>query len=141
LDFSLNDYLLIFIIITSGLLLLFPKALSGGVKIINVKDAVLLMNRESCVIIDVRNEEKFKIGHIPNAINIPYEKLPEMIDKLKKYSKQTILVYCESGNSSGKAMKLLNQKDFELVIIIEGGFNEWVKSQLPISQKNTWKIS
>jgi len=137
LDFSLNDYLLIFIIITSGLLLLFPKALSGGVKIINVKDAVLLMNRESCVIIDVRNEEKFKIGHIPNAINIPYEKLPEMIDKLKKYSKQTILVYCGSGNSSGKAMKLLNQKDFELVIIIEGGFNEWVKSQLPISQKNT----
>ena len=82
-DFSLNDYLLIFIITTSGLLLLFPRALSGGIKLINVKDAVLLMNREACTIIDVRTEEKF-----------------------------------------------------ESVISIEGGFTEWVKLQLPVSQKN-----
>jgi|TARA_B110001454_G_scaffold138798_1_gene128953 rhodanese-related sulfurtransferase len=135
LDLSLNDYLLIFIIITSGLLLLFPQALSGGVRMINVKNSVLLMNREACTIIDVRSEEKFNAGHIPNAVNIPYNKLPEMVDKLKKQPKKTILVYCGSGNSSGKAMKLLNQKEFESVMSIEGGFSEWVKSQLPVSQK------
>jgi rhodanese-related sulfurtransferase len=135
LDLSLNDYLLIFIIITSGLLLLFPQALSGGVIMINVKNSVLLMNREACTIIDVRSEEKFNVGHIPNAVNIPYNKLPEMVDKLKKQPKKTILVYCGSGNSSGKAMKLLNQKEFESVMSIEGGFSEWVKSQLPVSQK------
>ena len=134
-DLSLNDYLLIFIIITSGLLLLFPQALSGGVIMINVKNSVLLMNREACTIIDVRSEEKFNVGHIPNAVNIPYNKLPEMVDKLKKQPKKTILVYCGSGNSSGKAMKLLNQKEFESVMSIEGGFSEWVKSQLPVSQK------
>ena len=55
-DLSLNDYLLIFIIITSGLLLLFPQALSGGVRMINVKNSVLLMNREACIIIDVRSQ-------------------------------------------------------------------------------------
>jgi rhodanese-related sulfurtransferase len=135
LDLSLNDYLLIFIIITSGLLLLFPQALSGGVRMINVKNSVLLMNREACTIIDVRSEEKFNAGHIPNAVNIPYNKLPEMVDKLKKQPKKTILVYCGSGNSSGKAMRLLNQKEFESVMSIEGGFSEWVKSQLPVSQK------
>ena len=134
-DLSLNDYLLIFIIITSGLLLLFPQALSGGVIMINVKNSVLLMNREACTIIDVRSEEKFNVGHIPNAVNIPYNKLPEMVDKLKKQPKKTILIYCGSGNSSGKAMKLLNQKEFESVMSIEGGFSEWVKSQLPVSQK------
>lgn len=134
-DLSLNDYLLIFIIITSGLLLLFPQALSGGVRMINVKNSVLLMNREACTIIDVRSEEKFNVGHIPNAVNIPYNKLPEMVDKLKKQPKKTILVYCGSGNSSGKAMKLLKQKEFESVMSIEGGFSEWVKSQLPVSQK------
>ena len=135
-DLSLNDYLLIFIIITSGLLLLFPQALSGGVRMINVKNSVLLMNREACTIIDVRSEEKFNAGHIPNAVNIPYNKLPEMVDKLKKQPKKTILIYCGSGNSSGKAMKLLNQKEFESVMSIEGGFSEWVKLQLPISHKN-----
>jgi len=136
LDFSLNDYLLVFIIVTSGLLLLFPRALLGGIKIINVTDAVLLMNREACTIIDVRNEEKFNEGHIPDAINIPFIKLPEEINKLKNKSKKTILLYCGSGNSSGKAMKLLSQKGFESVMSIEGGFAEWIKLQLPISQKN-----
>ena len=135
-DFSLNDYLLVFIIVTSGLLLLFPRALLGGIKIINVTDAVLLMNREACTIIDVRNEEKFNEGHIPDAINIPFIKLPEEINKLKNKSKKTILLYCGSGNSSGKAMKILSQKGFESVMSIEGGFAEWIKLQLPISQKN-----
>ena len=135
-DFSLNDYLLVFIIVTSGLLLLFPRALLGGIKIINVTDAVLLMNREACTIIDVRNEEKFNEGHIPDAINIPFIKFPEEINKLKNKSKKTILLYCGSGNSSGKAMKLLSQKGFESVMSIEGGFAEWIKLQLPISQKN-----
>ena len=135
-DFSLNDYLLIFIIITSGLLLLFPKALSGGVKTINVKNAVLLTNREACIIIDVRTEDKFNTGHIPEAINIPFIKLSEDIDKLKIKSKKVILIYCGSGNSSAKAMRLLSQKGFESVMSIEGGFSEWVKLQLPISHKN-----
>ena len=129
-----SDYLLVFIVITSGLLLLFPRALSGGIRITNVKDAVLLMNREACTIIDVRAEEKFNAGHIPNAISMPYNKLPEMIDKLKKQPKKIILVYCGSGNSSGKAMKLLKLKGYESAMSIEGGFAEWVKSQLPISQ-------
>jgi len=136
LDFSLNDYLLIFIIITSGLLLLFPKALSGGVKTINVKNAVLLTNREACIIIDVRTEDKFNTGHIPEAINIPFIKLSEDIDKLKIKSKKVILIYCGSGNSSAKAMRLLSQKGFESVMSIEGGFSEWVKLQLPVSHKN-----
>ena len=135
-DFSLNDYLLIFIIITSGLLLLFPKAMSGGVKVINVKNAVLLSNREACTIIDVRSEAKFNAGHIPDAINIPFINLTEAIDKLKIKPKKTILLYCGSGNSSGKGMKLLSQKGFESVMSIEGGFSEWVKLQLPVSHKN-----
>ena len=135
-DLSLNDYLLVFIIITSGLLLLFPQALSGGVRRIKVKNAILLMNREACVIIDVRDEEKFNVGHIPNAINIPLKNFPESSDRLKKEFKKTILVYCGSGNSSGKAMRLLNQKGFDTVMSIEGGISEWVKLQLPISEKS-----
>ena len=89
-DLSINDYLLVFIIITSGLLLLFPQVLSGGLKMINIKDAILLMNREACVILDVRSEEKYKLSHIPNAINIPFSKFPDSIDDLKKYSKKIL---------------------------------------------------
>tara|TARA_B110000003_G_C16213388_1_gene364334 strand:- start:64 stop:414 length:351 start_codon:yes stop_codon:yes gene_type:complete len=115
---------------------LFPQALSGGVIRIKVENAVLLMNREACVIIDVRDEKKFNVGHIPNAINISLLNLPESIDRLKRESKKTILVYCGSGNSSGRAMRILSQKGFKSVMSIEGGFSEWIKLQLPVSEKN-----
>ena len=59
-----------------------------------------------------------------------------MLDKLKIKSKKVILIYCGSGNSSAKAMRLLSQKGFESVMSIEGGFSEWVKLQLPVSHKN-----
>ena len=94
------------------------------------------MNREDCEIIDVRDEQKFSVGHIPNAISMPYNNFPVLIDKSKIKSNKTILIYCGSGNSSLKATKLLAQKEFESVMSIEGGFSEWVKLQLPVSQKN-----
>jgi 3-mercaptopyruvate sulfurtransferase SseA len=32
-------------------------------------------------------------------------------------------------------MRLLSKKGFETVVIIDGGFSEWIKEQLPISEK------
>ena len=58
---------------------------------------------ENIIILDVRTEEEFAQGHIPNAICIPNEtitddNIPELPDK-----EQTILVYCRSGRRSKEA--------------------------------------
>lgn len=59
------------------------------------------------IILDVRTEEEFKLGHIKGAINIPNEEIGhEEIEELPNKEK-AILVYCRSGHRSLQASSKL----------------------------------
>lgn len=72
-------------------------------------------------IIDVRKESEYRLGHLPNAINIPlddvYERFNE-IDKTKDY-----LVHCAGGYRSMIFISILKEKGYKNLIDIEGGYN------------------
>lgn len=55
----------------------------------------LLMQENEYIIIDVRTEEEYNGAHLVDAINIPYDKLDNTLDKDK-----IIFVYCKSGGRS-----------------------------------------
>ena len=68
------------------------------------------MNIDStATIIDVRTPEEFAGLHVPGAINIPLDQLPERIEELKGMSKP-IVAYCRVGNRSGIAVAMLKQR-------------------------------
>ena len=98
-EFFTNNVALVFLIIVSGALLLFPKILGANQKVISAKDSVILMNQENIIIIDVRSSEEFAKGKIANAINIPLDKLAENIGKLKKHQKKTTAFLLPKGHS------------------------------------------
>ena len=61
------------------------------------------------VILDVRRQEEFDLGHIPGAICIPNETLDESVHETLTDPSQTVLVYCRSGRRSKEAaQKLVN---------------------------------
>lgn len=86
--------------------------------------AALMEEKNNYIILDVRTEEEYSEGHIPNAINIPNEsigteEIPELPDK-----DQLILVYCRSGNRSKQASRKL--ADLGYTNIVEfGGIIDW----------------
>lgn len=86
--------------------------------------AALMEEKDNYIILDVRTEEEYSEGHIPNAINIPNEsigteEIPELPDK-----DQLILVYCRSGNRSKQASRKL--ADLGYTNIVEfGGIIDW----------------
>lgn len=69
------------------------------------------------VIIDVREEDEYRGGHVEGAINVPLSVLstgrgmPEDVAMSDE-----IVVYCRSGNRSGMAMQLLRQLGYSRVI-------------------------
>lgn len=81
---------------------------------------------KDAIILDVRTEDEWEEGIIPNAkmINI-YEgqgfiyKVDEL-DKTKNY-----YVYCKSGGRSGQACNIMNQLGFENTFNLIGGFSQW----------------
>ena len=135
LDFLLENIFLLLIVALSGFLLLFPRIFSAGTLALSVKDAILMMNRNPCALIDLRSEDDFTSGHIANAQNIPYESIEKSVETFKKYSNKHLILYCQKGIRSEKALSLLQKIGMENVYSIEGGLDQWIKGQLPLASE------
>jgi phage shock protein E len=65
------------------------------------------------VILDVRTKLEYQGGHIKNSVNIPLDKLPQSLAKLKK--NKAIVTCCASGARSASARRILKSNGFEQV--------------------------
>lgn len=106
-------------------------ALSGESGITH-QDAVILMNREHAVVIDVRDSADYAAGHLPGARNIPLDHIELGGGDLDKLKQKTCLVYCERGSRSAKAQKLLAARGFDKVSVLAGGISNWRDAGLPV---------
>jgi rhodanese-related sulfurtransferase len=85
------------------------------------------------VILDVRAAKGFQDGHIPGAINIPFEELPDRLQELPK--RQEILCYCwdVTCTLSTKAAYVLASKGWHAREIV-GGIEAWQSAGFPIQR-------
>ena len=87
----------------------------------------------SFVILDVRTREGYRDGHIPGAINIPFEELPNRLKELPK-SKE-IISYCWDVTCllCTKAAYVLASKGFKAREML-GGIEEWQEAGFPVKR-------
>ena len=83
-------------------------------------------------LLDVRPEEEYEAGHLPEAINIPLERLEDMLGKLPK--DREIVAYCRGPYCvlSHEAVQRLRQLGYR-VRRFEEGYPEWKAAGLPIA--------
>ena len=102
---------------------------------INLEFAKYLFDEESAVFIDARDSEDYDLGHIDNAVNIPfdyYEDYEEVIDSLD--TAIVYVIYCsgeECSLSMDLADYLFNERVFEKILIFEGGWPQWRGAEYP----------
>ncbi|MBI5826432.1 MAG: rhodanese-like domain-containing protein [Deltaproteobacteria bacterium] len=76
------------------------------------------------VIVDVREPELYSKGHIPGAINIPYDTAKGRI--LKELSpKDRIVFVCHGGPMGDELAEILAKKGYTNVYNIKGGMWAW----------------
>ncbi|MFC1866088.1 rhodanese-like domain-containing protein [Chloroflexota bacterium] len=104
---------------------------------ISVEDACALIQanegNDDFVILDVRTDNEFFLGHLEGAVNLDYRAPPyssgnavgftAAVDQLDK--DDTYLVYCRSGARGWYAMKIMKALGFTDVHNIEGGYLAW----------------
>lgn len=73
------------------------------------------------IIIDVRSKREFKEYHIDGSINIPLQELNIKIVKYVKNRENKILVCCQYGTRSKKAVQILKNLGFNNVYNLKGG--------------------
>jgi rhodanese-related sulfurtransferase len=87
---------------------------------------------DGAVLVDVREESEWRLGHASGAIHIPYERLRERAHELPL--DRPIVAYCASGVRSSLASSLLEASGHD-VANLRGGFSAWRSAELPISTK------
>ncbi len=101
-------------------------------QVVDTNGAVSLMDDDKLTILDVREEKERTVGFITNDLNIPMGQIKKKIDSLDK--SKNILVYCKSGTRSDRIADILSKNDFQKVSSLKGGFNAWLKADLPIQR-------
>jgi len=102
-----------------------------GVKSVPASQAVRMINHESAVIIDVREPEEFRSGHIPDAVNVPLGTLRGRLSELEKFKDRPLVVSCRTSERAAKAAMTLRKHDFPSVHILAGGIVAWQNENLP----------
>ncbi len=99
---------------------------------ITPQEAQAQIDSGSVIILDVREADEFKQGHLPGALLIPRGLLEFKVKEKIPDQDAKIIVYCKVGGRGALAaetMKILGYKNVEN---IEGGWEAWLKDDLPV---------
>ena len=129
--FLINNAIYIGLAVGSGLMLLWPM-LRRGAKSVSPSEAVLMINRNQAIVLDVRDDAEFAAGHLQDARHIPLAKLDERLAELQKFREKPVIVHCQSGVRSSKAAATLRKHEFTQVYELDGGVNAWTQAKLPL---------
>lgn len=77
------------------------------------------------VIIDVRSEDEFLAGHLPNARLIPHTQMGDYVEGLSALKDETVVLYCRSGKRADMAADVLEKAGFKKVTILDGSYQAW----------------
>ena len=105
-----------------------------GIKEVDCPAALQLINHKNALVLDVREEGEYKLGHVLNSKLIPLGKLNERIGELEKHKERPIVVVCRSGARSGTACVNLGKHGFTQAYILTGGATAWQKAKLPLEK-------
>lgn len=93
-------------------------------KDINIEELKSLINKNNQIILlDVRSPQEYREGYLSGAINIPLYELEICASCKLKEKDKTIIVYCQSGIRSKKAIKILNKNGFKNLYHLKGGLD------------------
>ena len=73
----------------------------------------LLANGDA-LLLDVRTPREFSSNGLDGAKNIPVQRLDKRLEEVGSKD-QPVIVYCRSGNRSGKAARILEKSGYETV--------------------------
>src|SRR4030095_237187 len=81
--------------------------------------ATQLMNSRNPQVVDLRSADEFSKGSLPNARNVPADKISARLNELKK--NKPVLLVCATGTTAGRTASLLRSQGFGDVFVLAGG--------------------
>ena len=109
------------------------KGLTSKIKVISRGEATRLINKEEAVVVDLRQRDDFRKGHIAGSVNLlPAEIKANNVGELEKHKDKPIIVVDGSGMQAQEPATSLNKAGFERVFVLKEGIAGWSGENLPL---------
>ena len=103
---------------------IFKKYRKGKENSIDYENAkMILKNDKNVILIDVRSPQEYREQHLEGSINIPLYDIENNISKKVSSKENAIIVYCQSGARSRKAVEILKSEGYNNIYNIDGGLD------------------
>ncbi len=132
--FIIDNWSLILVALTSGLLLLWPviKGAAGGS--LTPSAAVQLINHEKAVVVDVCESSEYAAGHVAGAKHIPLAQLANQLPAVVKNKELPVIFVCQSGMRSSSAARVAKGLGYTRPLSLGGGLSSWRAASLPVEK-------
>ena len=132
--FILDNWHLIAIALVSGSMLMWPVIQGAAAAGLDPAAAVQLINREKAVVVDVCEPAEFAAGHVGGAKNIPLADLEGKLASAVKNKSLPLILVCQSGARSGRAVAIAKKLGYEKAQSLGGGMASWKAANLPVEK-------
>ncbi|MCY4524014.1 MAG: rhodanese-like domain-containing protein [Halobacteriovoraceae bacterium] len=88
---------------------------------------------DKIILVDCREENEWKEGHISQAKLYPLSNFSLFMDEMKDKDAE-IIIHCKMGGRSMKALLLLQEQGYGNLTNLEGGISGWVEHGYPVSR-------
>jgi rhodanese-related sulfurtransferase len=133
--FIVDNWTLLLVAFASGAMLLWPVirrgAAGGG---LSPSHAVLLMNREKAVVVDVSESEEFATGHVVGSKNIPVNQLEQRLAEVVKNKTVPLILVDPNGARAARAVGVAKGLGYEKAQALSGGLAAWKEANLPLEK-------
>ena len=132
--FFIDNWMLIAIALSSGGLLLWPVFQGATAVGIDSGKAIQLINREKANVVDVSDAAEFAAGHIVGSKNLPLGDLEAKLAGAVKNKGLPLVLVCQSGARSAKAVNIAKKLGYEQAQSMQGGLKAWKLANLPVEK-------
>jgi molybdopterin/thiamine biosynthesis adenylyltransferase/rhodanese-related sulfurtransferase len=93
---------------------------------------------EKPLLLDVREKEEYRDGHLEGALSLPRGFLEIRVEEAVPDRSTPIVAYCAGGTRSLIAARTLREMGYENVVSMSGGFTGWKNAGLPFATDRQW---
>src|SRR5689334_23215286 len=93
-----------------------------------------LANGTQHLLLDVREKEEYREGHLPDALSVPRGFLELRIEQALPDKSKPVIAYCAGGARSLLAAKQLREMGYQNVVSMSGGYTAWKNAGYPWRQ-------
>lgn len=112
------------------------KAEAEPLELEEVRD--MIRRREPMTLVDVRESDEWRAGHLPGALHIPRAFLELQVDDKLPEKDAPLVLYCAGGNRSAMAARTLRDLGYSNLRHMVRGFSGWRDAGYEVEVPKQW---